>query len=191
VYLPAFAAQREPLEAWVAASRGETTYRWHGLLALDGGSIAGGVTYELYPASRCGFVTYLVVAPAWRQQGLGRRLFESAAKALYEAGALVALGEANDPRIHGDSARPRLARFERWGARVLDVRYVQPSLGEGLARDRGLCLIAHPPVPRIAGATVRAFIEEIYSVTEGGAPDPELEAVLAGIPEEVGFRDRL
>jgi hypothetical protein len=36
----------------------------------------------------------------------------------------------------------------------------------------------------MAGAIVRAFVLELYAVTEGGAPDP---AVLAGIPERVAL----
>ena len=95
--------------------------------------MAAGIAYELYPQSRCGLVTYMVVAPEARGQGLGRQLFEEAAARLYGLGARAVLGEVNDPRVHGEEARPRLERFLRWGAKTVDVPYVQPSLGEGLA----------------------------------------------------------
>jgi hypothetical protein len=143
----------------------------HVTLAMDGGEIAGGIAHELYPRSRCGFLTYLVVAPSARRQGLGRELLENATKTLYGSGAIAVFGEVNDPRVHGEAARPRLARFVRWGARVLDVDYVQPSLGEGLERDRGLCLIAWPypemAMPDLPAATIRHFIDELYEATEG------------------------
>ncbi len=142
----------------------------HVLVATEGDQLLGGVTYELYPRSQCGFVTYLVVAPDARAHGLGRQLFETAAAQLYAAGARAVLAEVNDPRVHGEAARPRLARFERWGARVLDVPYVQPSLGEGLPRDEGLCLIVLPPVPEIPTAVVESFIRELYELTEGALP---------------------
>ncbi|HUS33290.1 MAG TPA: GNAT family N-acetyltransferase [Kofleriaceae bacterium] len=158
IYLDAFAAHREPLESWLSP-RG---YAFHARLVLDGDDIVGGITYELYPKSRCGLVTYMVVAPRARGRGLGRMLFMSAARELYAAGAKLVLGE-----VHR-SAPERLARFDRWGARVVDVAYVQPSLGPGLERDDGLCLIVLPPVPRVVEeGVVKAFIAELYEVTEG------------------------
>jgi GNAT superfamily N-acetyltransferase len=166
----AFAAQREPLAAWQSALRGDAPYRMHVRLALEGDDVRAGITYELYPRSQCGLVTYMVVAPEVRAQGLGRSLFEGAAAALYGAGARAVFGEVNDPRVHGDVARPRLERFVRWGARVLDVAYVQPSLGPGLARDTGLVLIVLPPAPPVGEDVVRAFVEELYEATEGGKP---------------------
>lgn len=134
----------------------------------DANDIVGGITSELYPVSRCGLVTYMVVAPHARDRGLGRQLLDEAARALYDAGALAVLGEVNDPRVHGESALPRLERFLRWGAQRIDVPYVQPSLGGGLPRDHGLCLIVLPPVPAVVEeSTVRAFIDELYAATEG------------------------
>lgn len=178
IYLDAFAAQREPLETWQAALRGELPYAMHVRVVLDGDDIAAGSTYELYPQSRCGFRTYMVVAPHAQRRGLGRRLFTEATTSLYARGASIVLSEVDDPRVHGDAARPRLARFERWGARVLDVTYVQPSLGAGLPRDRSLCLLAAPRpdghVPALSATTLRAWLRELYAVTEGGEPDAEL-----------------
>lgn len=137
-------------------------------LALIDQGIVGGITYELYPRSQCGLVTYMVVAPDARARGLGRRLLGDATRALYAGGARAVFGEVNDPRMHGEAARPRLDRFLRWGAQRVDVPYVQPSLGDGLPRDHGLCLIVLPPVPAVVeAATVHAFIDELYVATEG------------------------
>jgi GNAT superfamily N-acetyltransferase len=158
VYMDAFAAHREPLESWLSPAG----YIFHARVAVDGDAILGGITYEHYRASNCGLVTYMVVAPAARERGLGRELLTSAACELYNAGAALVLGE-----VHRDKAE-RLERFIRWGARPLDMPYVQPSLGPGLARDAGLCLIVLPPVPPVVDeGVVNAFIEELYEVTEG------------------------
>jgi GNAT superfamily N-acetyltransferase len=158
IYLDAFAAHREPLESWLAP----VGYTFHARVAIRRELILGGITFEHYPNSNCGLVTYMVVAPMARNHGLGRTLLDIAARALYADGAAIVLGE-----VHRD-APERLARFVRWGARLLDVAYVQPSLGPGLARDPGLCLIALPPVPpNIESGTVEAFIAELYEVTEG------------------------
>jgi hypothetical protein len=88
-------------------------------------------------------------------------------------------------------AHERLARFQRWGARVVDHRYIQPDLGYG--RDRALRLIAFEPAdpaPSLDGATLRAFLHEFYAVTERRDPagDPELGPLLASIPAQVPLR---
>lgn len=146
-------------------------------VALEDDTIAGGICYERYPRSGCGLVTYLVVAPGARTRGLGRALLQGAVRALTAQAAPVVLGEVNDPRVHG-TGWDRLVRFQRWGARVLEARYVQPALGPGLARDRRLVLIAfagETPLPaELAGAPVREFVDELYAATEGGAPDAEV-----------------
>lgn len=166
IYLDAFAAQQEPLAVWQAALRGEKPYALTVRLALDpiaptpGEAIAGGIAFELYPQSRCGLITYMVVAPHARNQGLGERLFEEAASELRARGARAVLGE-----VHGED---RVRRFTRWGAHALDVPYVQPSLAPGLPRDESLVLISVGPAAR---ADVEAFIDELYTVCEGHTRD--------------------
>jgi GNAT superfamily N-acetyltransferase len=165
IYWQAFAAQHEPLAVWHQALRGELPYRLVVRLALAGDdTIAAGICYERYPRSGCGLLTYMVVAPEHRRSGLGERLLRDALADLADTRAVF--GEIADD---GE----RLARFVRWGARVVPGRYIQPALGPGLARDRSLVLIAWAPSPELPGEVVRAFVEELYAVTEGGPPDPE------------------
>ena len=195
IYWDEFAAQHEPLAAWEHALwGGDPGYELTIRLALADREIVGGVAFERYPRCGCGLVTYVVVAPAARRDGLGKRLRSEAAATLFAAGAPAVFGEINDPR-HGphheslDDTRRRLARNQRWGSRVVDVRYIQPALGPGLARDRGLCLLAlagaEPLPPTMPGAIVRDFIAELYAVTERRAPDAELVELLAQIPDTV------
>lgn len=183
IYLDAFAAQREPLEAWKARLWGAPApYRLTIQLLRDGDETVAGIVHERYPRSRCGLMTYLVVAPAYRQRGAGRALIDGAIASMADC-ALV-LGEVSDPRA--------FARFTRWGARALDVAYVQPSLGPGLARDRSLALLAFPPLPAsVPGALVRDFLDELFTITEGATPtDAEYGAMLASIGEVVGYESR-
>lgn len=188
IYWDEFAEQHEPVAHWHAALRGARPYQLRIELAVDGDRILGGICIERYPRSGCGLLTYVVVAPDARGQGLGKQLQTRAVEALYAAGAPLVLGELNDPRVTtlepAEVAWERVRRNQRWGARVLGVRYVQPALGEGLARDRQLLLIAlagaTPLPPDIDGAVLRAFLAELYEVTEGGPPDPEI-----AVPEVV------
>jgi hypothetical protein len=181
IYLDAFAHQREPLDAWKRALwGGDATHAMTVRLARHGDELVGGLAYERYPRSGCGLLTYCVVAERWRGVGLGRRLIDDAIVALGAAGAPYVLGEVSV--ADDDASRARLARFRRWGARVLACPYVQPALGPGLARDPHLPLIAYGAGGASArGDILRAFVAELYEATEGAA-DP---AVLAAIPDEV------
>lgn len=98
VYLPEFAHQREPFDAWVTALRGDAPYHLTALVATDD----AGVVAERYPRSGCGLVTYLAVAPRGRGAGLGGRLLHDARAAL--APVHLVLGEISDPRRHPGAA---------------------------------------------------------------------------------------
>lgn len=198
LYLDAFADQAEPVAAWKQALWSpDAPYELTIRIARAGTAIVGGIVYERYRASGCGLVTYMVVAPAARGSGLGKRLLDGAVAELATRGAPIVFGEVNDPRRvgAGNAREPvaaswqRLERNQRWGARVVDVHYVQPALGAGLARDRGLCLIALAAANRdaVAGAVVRAFVAELFACTERRAADAELRALLDAIPARVAL----
>lgn len=65
---------------------------------------------------------------------------------------------------------------------------MQPALGPGFARDRGLVLIALPPIrDAIAGDMLRAFVAELHEATERCAPDAELREILDSISDSVAL----
>jgi GNAT superfamily N-acetyltransferase len=200
IYWDDFADQQEPVEIWKRALWGgaspyQLAIRIAGRALRDRTrrELLGGIVFEHYPRSGCGLVTYMVIAPAARRQGLGKRFQREAALTLFAAGARAVFGEINDPRLAGagvdepvENMWRRLERNQAWGARTLDLRYVQPALAPGLSRDHGLCLIAlageQALPPAMPGAIVRDFVHELYAVTEGAAPDHD---TLAGIAEQV------
>jgi GNAT superfamily N-acetyltransferase len=189
LYLPAFAHQREPLEAWTRQLWGAAAaYELSIVLAgadLDDAARArldGGIVSERYPSSACGFLTYLVVAPHARRAGLGRHLLDGARAALGPHTRAI-FGEVANPALLSGAAHAaalaRLTRFIRWGARVLDLAYVQPALGPGLTRDPSLLLIAvfsGAPPASLPGPLVAAFLDELYTATEGASPGFEVPA---------------
>lgn len=156
IYMDAFADKLEPLDVWQRALRGELAYALTVRLAIENAAIVGGICYELYPRSGCGLMTYMVVAPDARRRGLGEQLFREAAAELRTRGAKAVLGE-----VEGEE---RIARFQVWGAHVVDVEYVQPALAPGLPRDTSLRLIAVGEVER---RDVLALVDELYTVCEG------------------------
>ena len=200
IYWNDFAEQQEPVAIWKRALWGgaspyDLTIRIAGRALRDRArrEVLGGIVFERYRRSGCGLVTYMVIAPAARRQGLGRQLQREAALAMFAAGAPAVFGEINDPRLAGEGVDEpiehmwrRLERNQAWGARVLDIRYVQPALAPGLSRDHGLCLIAlagtEPLGLAMPGKVVREFVDELYTITEGTAPERD---VLAAIPDDV------
>lgn len=202
IYLDAFAHQVEPVEVWKhrlwsgEPSPYRLTIRIAGV-ALDDPArqIYGGIVYELYPRSRCGLLTYMVIAPSQRGTGLGRRLLTEAIRALHADGASAVFGEVSDPtKYNSVEAWQRVELFQRWGGRVVDATYVQPSLGEGLERDRALRLMMFPadtPLPEaVPGVPIAAFLREFYSVTEGAPPDdPEFVEIERGFAGTVVLRE--
>ena len=165
IYLDAFAAQHEPLDIWQRARRGELPYEFRARIAVDDQGIAGGIAFERYPQTRCGLLTYMVVAPRARGQGVGKRLVADARALLADATAIY--GEVNDPdaqqREPRDVAARRLAMFERWGARLVELRYVQPALAPGLVPDETLRLIAWGDTDPVLAAR---FVDELRAAIQ-------------------------
>lgn len=150
-------------------------------VALAGDEVLGGLVAERHPGSDVLLVGYLAVRPDRRGGGVGSALMERLREHCEgDAEVRLALGEVHDPRQHpdaGDRALDRLRFFERQGARVLDVPFVQPALGPQGSRVPGFLLLAFYVDPRLAPETadripaevVSRFVRRYYEVTEGAA----------------------
>ena len=161
----------------------------HVLLARSArDEILGGAVCEYYRASSCGLLTYLLVAEQARGTGIGRVLTRAALSALRAdaeqcSAALRAMfAEAEDPRATEDIERrayrvARLGLLAKLGAALVDVRFVQPDLGDGAGRERGLVLLTltgatHAPIP---GPVLGAFMHEFYRSLGVGAPEEDAD----------------
>jgi len=168
-----------------------------GLVALRAGEPVGGALGEHYRDGNIVLLAYLAVRADCRGTGIGSALLERALpswRRLLTPAAVVA--EVEDPRgrcagPHGDP-EARLRFYERAGAKVLPLRYFQPSLAPGLPRARGMFLLCLDPwresVPRDA---LLAFLDEYMEAAEGPEArraDPEyleLRGELDAWPEDV------
>lgn len=129
-----------------------------------------------YPKSAVGLLAYNAVDPARRAQGCGRKMVDARIKALQGLAAAdgreltAVLIEVNDPakvRPEEDVMDParRMALFEKWGACVLDIPYVQPPLEVDAVCCDNLKLMAYPVAGVLpAPSVLKNFIEEVYSL---------------------------
>ncbi len=118
------------------------------------------------------------------------------------------MAEVDDPRCHdaeglvGDPAA-RLSFYGRFGARVLDLPYFQPSLIRGGRRARGMLLLAFDvhaaslapgPVPALRGDLLDRWLRGYFAESEGlresdeGAHDPDLARLLGQASAPAGVR---
>jgi GNAT superfamily N-acetyltransferase len=208
LYLPAFpiVSEQEDPEVWAPRLWGPAgRLELHILLAgsqladPERRILAGGVAFELYHESRCGLLTYLVVAPSARQRGLGWLLVTHALQRLKtratETGAPLraVFGETNNPALvapEQDSMDPRrrLEILTRLGAQIVEIRYIQPELIQGQGRGYEMLLIAFPldgtRPDTIDAACVRAFLEDFYRTNGLVEPsrDREFQQMIASMP---------
>ena len=198
VYLPAFpiVSEREDPRLWRRRLwGGKDPAELHGLIAghnlndRERRQIAGGILFRYLPVSCSGLIDYVVVGPGFKRQGLGRWFLDQAKAALEKVAKdrgcelLAVFMEVNDPRRvpeSEDSMNPwaRIRFFQGWGAKILDVPYVQPELLPGQGRAREMVLLAALPRQTdphfIPARTVVEFVYEEYRAY--GVSNPEMDA---------------
>lgn len=166
-----------------------------------GDEILGGIVAERHPDSEVLLVGYLAVRPDRRGRGIATSLVRRAEAEWHaDENVRLALGEVHDPRswtgVGEDEPVARLRFFERLGARVLAVPFIQPALGPEGRRVRGFLLLAlyvDPSITMTSGAEqgiptdiLSRFVRRYYEDTEGAqAPyDPELAWLLDQVERE-------
>lgn len=194
VYVPAFPIdeEREDISVWLNNLKG---YKpgVQIVIAIAGENLdkpaatlkAISVAYY-YADQDAGLLAYNAVSPNAQGQGLGRTMVDARKMALVDfaraknkpLGAVVI--ECNDPakvKPEDDVMDPavRIRMFEKWGARVVPIDYVQPPLEPGGDKCDTLKLLAYPhpvtgqyPTP----AELKAYITGIYKELEANSPMP-------------------
>jgi hypothetical protein len=139
-------------------------------------SLKGIVIGYYYHKQDVGLLAYTATSPEYRNQGLGRIQVDVLGEALLtmaksHGGTLAGYFlECNDPekvKPEEDSFDPaaRIKLFQKWGARVMPIDYIQPPLEAGADKWSKFKLLAYPhpetrQYPTLAG--LKAFIKGIY-----------------------------
>lgn len=173
------------------------------LVALDGdGHRLGAAIGDWDADHRVQLLTYLAVDGRRRAGGVGGRLLDAARQRwVAQYRPLVLLAEVEHPATEAGEAawgdpRRRFDFYVRRGARVLDLPYFQPALGQGAKRGYGMLLITlylddefrESGTDRVPAAPVRGFLEAYLRECEGGvADDAATTALLAACDEDRGI----
>ncbi len=118
-------------------------------------TLLGGIVFEYYYPSNCALITYLVINPTTRGQGLAIYLTIQAFSLMRRISRqhghkvpYVIFCEVNDPNLISDaedafSPLTRIRAFQNAGVRAVDsFQYIQPSLDTGKEKARDMLLAA-------------------------------------------------
>lgn len=214
--------ERDPVESWEHLLSDEARSSledpaWHLLLVFDQKdrnktNILAGGAFEHYAKSNCALLTYVVIHPDCRGQGLARQLIahevailQRDARQRCQAGDCRAVfAEMNSPqRIQEaqDVMNPalRLKIFDKIGFRKLDFDYIQPPLSPEQQKCKDLVLAIYPGSPylRNVGGTphlpspiLRDFLEEFYGYlcTYDFTQDPDFQFMMRQLADKPEIR---
>jgi GNAT superfamily N-acetyltransferase len=156
----------------------------------DGRIVAAAVT-DAGVSAPVGLLSYLAVRPDQRGTGAGSSMMRQLREVWQSGIAEVVLGEVHDPRCwpEAEDERPsaRLRFYERHGARLLTVPWVQPRLHDGGDRVEGMLLLvmwSRHHVDAVPALWIRGWTIDYFKSAEGvdeSNGDPVLSALLARI----------
>lgn len=185
IYEPAFPIpeERETIETLLKSLAGKSRHA-HIVIALLGENmdtpdpiLKGVVIGYYYYRVDAGLLAYTATSPEHRNQGLGRAQVDVLGPILLNmakkhGGELKGYFlECNDPekvKAEGDSLDPatRIKIFQKWGAKIMPIDYIQPPLAKDTGKCDNLKLLAYPHPetgqhPTLDG--IQAFITGIYA----------------------------
>ena len=174
-------------------------------------TLLGGIVFEYYYPSNCALITYLVINPAVRGQGLAIyltiqafSLMRRVAKVHGHKVPYVIFCEVNDPALISDaedafSPLTRIRAFQNAGVRaVANFSYIQPSLeiGKEKARDMLLAAVVGPMTdrdsdgnPYVKAEQLKQFLSDFYA--ELRVPEYEKDVDFASMMKQLRGREHI
>lgn len=152
------------------------------IVAIDVRGPAAAAVYGRPAGLTVGVLSYLAARPGERGRGLGGRLLARLAEIAERSTVELVLGEVHDPRWYEetDDEHPeaRLRFYQRHGARLLAVPWIQPRLAGGGERVRDMLLLALYANDDLVdlgvpGTWIENWAEAFYAAEEGAEPDDE------------------
>lgn len=151
-------------------------------VAVRDGLVVGAAVSDAPARDGIVLLTLLAARPGGRSGGVGGALLGHLRAAWQRSGVALVLGEVHDPRAHAtgpdEDPHARLRFYERAGAELLGVPWLQPAVAPSGRRVDGMLLVALHRQGWAAGADVpaapvAAWAQRYAAATEGRAPTDE------------------
>lgn len=145
----------------------------------DKGMVIGAAVYQRFGDRRIALLAYLAARPDYRGVGIGAELLTALERRWATQPIDVVLGEVEDPRVYpetaGNRTEARLRFYERHGAELLGVPWIQPGL-DGGERVGGFLLLAvwtRTSSDAMSGRELADWADAYYASEEGAVPGDE------------------
>lgn len=134
----------------------------------------GFLIFEIYKRSNCALLTYVAVRSDCRGQGIFKLMFEEADKIFRSKDVKAVYAEIHNPQLEVSkndlmNSNERLQVFQKMGAEILPIKYVQPPLDEESGPSKDLLLLTFNPAQGMNHA--RSFLHEFYQCLNVADPD--------------------
>jgi len=177
VYVPEFPLdQIETPTIWLRLMRADASPHVRVILASDNQHIIGGIVFEEYQNTRSWLLTYLVVRPEYRCQGVANGLLKEMLRFVQDQPFPLLFTEV-DP-----SDPVRLLIFAKLGFRRVLLDYVQPALSSEQPTVSNFWLMVHLQ-NNVLNTRVRSFLAEYYASLHQ-LPSPDLTRMDAKLGDE-------
>jgi GNAT superfamily N-acetyltransferase len=151
-------------------------------------TVVGGMIFEHHRSSHVGFMSYILVKPEWRKNGISKAMLSTAINILSQIEQinnnelLAFLGDSENPKVVPDekSCMPTNDRFnvmQRLGGKPIDFTYIQPCLVGGGGICRHLMLWSFDmftyQTNDLSNSTLIKFLNDLYISL--GIADPKVD----------------
>lgn len=151
-------------------------YILHITLLVEDGKILAGASYEYYPKSKSGLLTYIVVSDSFKGKGLSKILMSEIQNQLKinHSDIKALFAESNSDKVDEskDVMNPKLRRkiLNKLGFFYLNFDYIQPALSEESQKCKNLLLAIHKDYlisERIKSDSVLNWLEDFWNTLCG------------------------
>jgi hypothetical protein len=144
----------------------------------EGNTLLGGMIVECFKKVNALLLSYIIVSPLARKQGIANKLINEGTAAIIqylrdEENIEIKnhFFESNNPsktKIDNFAPKTRLKIFSSLGARIIPITYVQPSLGEGKKDVENLSLFSfcqfNVHKTKMLASDVKDFLREVFQL---------------------------
>jgi GNAT superfamily N-acetyltransferase len=190
IYAASIPARERKPEAWICSMVRAPEYEVR--VMKGAGPVKGFSILFVPPAERFALLEYMAVAPAWRNRGVGRELFQhTIERAVTPAGrSLPIVLEVDSDREASTDQQIRTRRqqfYRRLGCvRISRLHYLLPLPGQGPVPEMDLMVYSAEPLRQLPKTELERWLRTIYRDVYRCSPDdPRIVQMLHDVSDPV------